>query len=136
MTHEDYSREEKIKLGSERRFGQVFAGLFALIAFVVWHRAHVGWPLWLAAAVAMLAVAYLAPTWLERPNRLWLRFGLLLAKVIQPVVLGILFFVAITPIGMIMRLRHSDLLRLKFDRDAKSYWIVRDNPPNPMSKQF
>lgn len=136
MTHEDFSRKEKIKLGSERRFGQVFAGLFALIALVVWYRAHAVWPFWLAAAAVTLAIVHLAPSWLERPNRLWLGFGLLLAKVIQPIVLGILFFVAITPIGMIMRLRRSDLLRLKFDRDAKSYWIVRDKPPHPMNKQF
>lgn len=136
MTHEDYTREETVKLGSERRFGQVFAVVFALIGAVTWWRHHAYWPAWLSAAAVILAVAYLVPSLLYWPNRIWLQFGLLLNKIIQPVVMALLFFIAVTPIALIMRLRGADLLRLKISKSAKTYWIERNRPPNSMSKQF
>jgi hypothetical protein len=67
-------------------------------------------------------------------NRLWLKFGLLLYKIVNPIVLGLLFFATIAPIGLIMRLTGKDFLRLKLDREAKSYWIERAPPgPSPQS---
>jgi hypothetical protein len=72
-------------------------------------------------------------------NRLWLKFGLLLYKVMNPLVLGLLFFVTITPIGLVMRAFGKDFLRMKMDRSAKSYWIDRappGPPPQSMKNQF
>jgi hypothetical protein len=72
-------------------------------------------------------------------NRLWLRFGLLLHKIVSPLVLGIMFFLVITPIGLLMRAVGKDLLRLKFDKRSSSYWIERlppGPPPESLKDQF
>ena len=137
--HEDYSREEQVKAGSDRSFGLVFAGFFALMSALSWWRGHTSWHWALPLAVLFLIVAYTYPRALGPLNRLWLKLGLLLYKVVNPIVLGLLFFITITPIGMIMRATGKDFLRLKLDRGAKSYWIERTPPgppPQTMKNQF
>lgn len=137
MMHEDLHREEKLRLGGEREFGKVFAIFFALLAGFSWYRANLTTAIGFGAASAIvLVLAYSAPASLKWPNRVWIGLGLLLSKITQPIILGLLFFVVITPIGLIMRLRRSDLLRLKFDPSATTYWIARERQPNSMSKQF
>jgi hypothetical protein len=124
--HEDFSREEHVKAGSDRGFGQVFAGFFALVSALSWWRGHTGWHYLLPIAVAFLVVAYTYPSLLAPLNRLWLKFGLL-------------FFITITPIGLVMRAFGKDFLRLRLDRGAKSYWIEREPPgppPQSMKNQF
>lgn len=137
--HEDFSREEHVKAGSDRGFGQVFAGFFALMSALSWWRGHHAWEWALPLAAVFLIVAYVYPKALGPLNRLWLKFGLLLYKVVNPIVLGLLFFATIAPIGFVMRLCGKDFLRLKLDRDAKSYWIDRappGPPPQSMRNQF
>jgi hypothetical protein len=137
--HEDFSREELVKAGSDRGFGLVFAGFFALVSAISWWRDHTGWHWTLPVAVAFLAVAYTFPRLLSPLNKLWLKFGLLLYKVMNPLILGLLFFITITPIGLIMRVFGKDFLRLRMDRAAKSYWIERrppGPPPQSMKNQF
>jgi hypothetical protein len=77
---------------------------------------------------------------LLRPfNRLWFRFGLLLSRVVNPLVMGLLFYFTVTPIGLIMRALGKDPLRLRFDRGARTYWIDRQPPgpePETMRQQF
>src|SRR4051812_25859696 len=111
--------------GSERSFGLVFAAFFTVLAA---HRAWTGQDyLWLAvAAIVMIVLALTVPAVLAPFNRLWYRFGMLLSRIFQPVVLGLLFFVTVTPIALIMRLTGKDPLRLRFAKDLDSYWIVRD----------
>ena len=137
--HEDFSREEHVKAGTDRGFGQVFAGFFAILAgFSYWHGTTT-WHYTLPIAAAFLIVAYVYPKALGPLNRLWLKFGLLLYKVMNPLVLGLLFFVTIMPIGLLMRAFGKDFLRLKIDRNAKSYWIERTPPgppPQSMKNQF
>jgi hypothetical protein len=90
-------------------------------------------------AAAFLLVAFVYPRILGPLNRLWLKFGLLLYKVMNPLVLGLLFFVTIMPIGLFMRAMGKDFLRLRRDPDAKSYWIDRTPPgppPQSMKNQF
>ena len=139
MAHEDFARDEIVEGSSNRAFGVVFAAVFALIA---------GWPLlsgqdprWWAAAIALafLLVAFVAPGWLAAPNRAWMRLGLLLGRIVSPVVLAILFFAVFTPFGLFMRLFRRDPLRTAFDRAAPTYWIERVPPgPDPagMKDQF
>jgi len=137
--HEDFSREEHVKAGSDRGFGLVFAGFFALVSALSWWRGHTGWHYTLPLAAVFLAVAYVAPGVLAPLNKLWLKLGLLLYKVMNPLVLGLLFFITITPIGFFMRLFGKDFLRLKLDRQATSYWIDRQPPgppPQSMKNQF
>jgi len=84
-------------------------------------------------------VALVKPALLSGLNRLWMKLGLLLGKVVSPIALGILFYAVITPIGLIIRLTGKDPLRLKFDPDAESYWIPREPPgppPGSMNNQF
>jgi hypothetical protein len=137
--HEDFSREEHVKVGTDRGFGLVFAGFFAILAALSLWRGSMTWHWTLPVAVAFLAVALTFPRLLNPLNRLWLKFGLLLYKVMNPLVLGLLFFVTIMPIGLVMRAFGKDFLRLRLDRSAKSYWIDRTPPgppPQSMRNQF
>ncbi len=79
------------------------------------------------------------PSLLAPLNRVWTKFGLLLHKVVSPIVLGVMFYLVITPTGLLMRLFGKDPLRLKFDGTAKSYWIPREPPgpkPDSIKDQF
>jgi hypothetical protein len=90
-------------------------------------------------SLAFAGVALVRPALLTPMNRLWTKFGLLLSKIMNPLVLGILFYATVVPIGLLMRATGKDPLRLKFDRAAPSYWIVREPPGPPaesMKNQF
>ena len=137
--HEDFSREEHVKAGSDRGFGLVFAGFFTLMSGLSWWRGHTSWHWALPVAAVFLILAYTYPRVLNPLNRLWLKIGLVLYKVVNPIVLGLLFFATIAPIGLVMRMFGKDFLRLKLDRHAKSYWIDRappGPPPQSMKNQF
>ena len=136
MSHEDFHRGEVVKADTERRFGQVFAVMFAIIGGLMVWRQNAHWLFAFVASAVFLALALWAPNVLYWPNRLWLALGLLLNKIMQPIVLAVVFYLVVTPIGLMMRLTGKDPLRLKLDKDAKSYWLERDHPPGSMSKQF
>ena len=126
-----------VKIGSDRGFGMVFAAVFVLVA--LWPLTAAGGELriWsLVAGVVFLLVSFTAPNSLAPLNKCWFRFGLLLGKVMTPVVLALLFFLTITPTGLLMRLMGKDLLRKKIDKSAPTYWIARDTPPTSMKNQF
>lgn len=139
QTHEDLSRAQTVKASSDRFFGMTFFAVFLIIA--LWPLLAQGAvrPVALGIALAFLAVSLAAPAWLAPLNRLWLKFGELLHRITSPIILGVMFFGVITPVGWLMRLAGKDLLRMKFDRDAPSYWIRRE-PPGPdktsLKRQF
>ena len=87
------------------------------------------WYLVVPAACLVIA-GVIAPHVLAPLNRAWMKLGLLLHRIVAPVLMGIVFFGVVLPIALLMRLRGKDMLRLRFDRDAANYWIVRD-PPGP-----
>ena len=122
----NFDEHDAVTVGSERSFGLVFAAVFAILA--AWPLIHGAGPRWWALGVALgFAVAgFLAPAVLRPLNRLWFRFGLLLGRIVGPVVMGLIFFVAVTPTALIFKLLGKDPLRLKADASAKSYWIDRD----------
>lgn len=137
--HEDYARDDGVKVGSEKGFGIVFAVVFAIIAlFPLFGGGPVR--VWaLAIAAAFLVCGFFIPAALRPLNRVWFKFGLLLHKIVSPLIMGLLFYVTVTPIALIMRLAGKDPLRLKMDRTATSYWIERDPPgpaPESMKQQF
>jgi hypothetical protein len=133
MTHENFSRDEKVVPGSDRAFGVVMAAAFAVLTILNgWHNGRV-WPWTGGFAALFLAAALRYPTTLNPLNRAWLKIGLLLQKVTNPIVMGLLFYGTILPTGFIMRAMGKDLLRLKRQPDADSYWIVRQ-PPAPAAE--
>ncbi|MBR9972771.1 SxtJ family membrane protein [Magnetospirillum sulfuroxidans] len=127
------------QMGSERSFGFIFTAVFAIIGL---------WPLksggdirlWaLAVAVLFLIVALARPALLKPLNLIWFKFGLLLHSIMTPLIMGLLFFLTVTPVGLLMRATGKDPMRLKRDASAASYWIPRDPPgpkPDSMKTQF
>jgi hypothetical protein len=137
-THESFDRDEAAQPGSDRTFGLVMAGALALLSLVNgWHLGRV-WPWTSAAAVLFVIAALLWPSSLRPLNRLWMKLGLLLHRIVNPIVMGLLFYGTIWPTGLVMRMRGRDLLRLKRDPSAASYWIARAPGPAPetMKDQF
>jgi hypothetical protein len=144
--HEDFSRKEEVKGSSDRAFGLTVGGILLAIAAVrsglhLWAGAPPGWfEAALAGIGLLLAVfGFAAPARLAPLNRAWTGLGLILFKVVNPVVLGGIYLTSVVPIGLLMRLMRRDLLHLKFDRQAASYWVVREPPgpaPETMIHQF
>ncbi len=138
-TNESAVSHRRVVQGSERSFGLVFAVVFALIAlFPLWWGGPVRiWALVVAGAFA--AAALLMPVVLRPLSLLWFRIGLLLHRVVNPLLMAVLYFGVFTPMGLVLRARGKDLLRLRRDRASASYWIAREPPgpkPGSMSKQF
>jgi MFS superfamily sulfate permease-like transporter len=133
--HEFQPREEDVKVSSDRSFGLVFAGFFALLGTLSLYYGGTHWYYWFPLAALFGVLAYSAPGLLAPLNRLWAKFGHLLHMVISPVLLGVLFYLCISPIGFLMRLTGKDPLRRKFEPAATSYWIVR-SPPGPAPETF
>jgi hypothetical protein len=138
-THEDFSRTHAVKASSNRGFGWVFTALFLIIG--VWPMLSDGplrrWSLIVSGIFLLITLA--APALLRLPNRLWLRFGLLLNRIISPVVLAFLFYIVVTPMGALMRLFGKHTVQLRRNDSDGSYWIKRDPPgpkPDSMSNQF
>jgi hypothetical protein len=124
---------------SDRSFGFVFAGVFAIIGCLP--LLHLATPRWWALGIA-LAFGLAAVVWpqiLHPLNRLWLALGRLLHRVVSPLLMGAIFFIVVTPIAWIMRLRGKDVLSLARRTDLSSYWIARDSQPpasETMKRQF
>ena len=128
--HEDLARDDEVIGASDRGFGLTLAGVFGVVGAIrlALGYEHTAW--WLGAAAIALFLALFRPATLAPLNRLWLRLGLLLYKVISPIAMGVVFFTTVVPIGLVMRAAGKDPLRLRRDPDAASYWIARD-PPGP-----
>jgi hypothetical protein len=144
--HEDFSRQEQISGSSDRGFGLTVGGILVGIAAVraglhLWDDAAPGWLEGVLAGIGLLLVVagLAAPARLAPLNRAWTGLGLLLFKVVNPVVLGVIYLTTIVPIGLLLRLTGRNPLHLKFDRQATSYWAVREPPgpaPETMTQQF
>ena len=124
-----------IKLGSNKEFGIIFFSIFFIISlYPLINNGDIRlWSLLIAVVFLILGLAnsrILTPL-----NRLWLKFGLFLGKIVSPLIMGIIFFFVVTPIGFIMRILKKDLLNLKFN-NSKSYWISKNDPKSKMKNQF
>ena len=126
---------DKIKLPSNRNFGLVFGIIFFIISL---------WPIlnqnelryWaFFISLIFLILAILNSRILTPLNKIWFYFGIALGKLVSPIVMGFIFFLVVTPIGIIMRLLGKDILNLK-KNNQNSYWIKKDNKNNSMKNQF
>jgi len=124
------------KVGSNRNFGLVFFIFFLIISI---------WPLidggtlriWsVVISLAFLFLGLLNSKILSPLNLLWMKFGELLGKVIAPMVLSLIYFLVITPIGLLMRLIGKDFMKKNFSKKNNSYWIKRNKNVGSMKKQF
>ena len=127
--------QEKIKLPSNRNFGLVFFTVFLLIAL---------WPIlnnndlriWsLIVSLVFLVFGSLNSKLLTPLNKLWFKFGILLGNIIAPIIMGIIFFLVVTPTGLIMKILKKDLLKLK-NNNSDTYWLEKDNSNNSLRNQF
>ena len=126
---------QSIQIGSNRSFGIVFFIFFLIIAL---------WPLlnnheirlWsLIISLIFLILGILNSKLLSPLNKLWMRFGLLLGRIVSPIIMGIIYFFVVTPTGLIMKIFRKDLLSLKRN-DEKSYWIEKNDEKSNMKNQF
>jgi hypothetical protein len=121
---------------SNRSFGWLCGVVFLIIGlYPAWRGGGIRW--WaVGIGIAAALLALIAPGILQKPKRAWLFLGFLLAQVVNPIVLSVLFFCIITPIGLIGRLLKRDPLRLKFEPERTSYWIERTEAVSDMTDQF
>lgn len=130
MIHEKPRAPDMAPTSSDRSFGFVFAIFFLIIALLPLLQNHEirNWALVLSAIFGLTAL--LMPAILAPLNSLWTKFGFLLHLIVSPLALGVLFYGVVVPTGLILRLWGKNLLNLRFDPNAESYWIKRD-PPGP-----
>ena len=135
--YETLDREAVVAGPSERSFGLVFAAVFGIVAlFPLWRGEPVRtWSMVVSAAFLVSAVAW--PRMLAPANRVWFRLGLILHRVVNPLVMGVLFYVVLTPFAVVMRRFRPGLTRrLHADPAAASYWIPREESDLRMDQQF
>jgi hypothetical protein len=116
----------------ERQFGFLFTAVFVLAAFWPLWPLHAPNLYWLAGAGAWLAVAIVSPKLLAPLYKVWMAFGHVLGWINARIILGIVFFVVVMPIGLVMRLFGKDFLRMRPNRTG-SYWVKRDTEITPQS---
>ncbi len=126
---------DDIKISSNRSFGIVFFVVFLLIAlYPLINNGEIR--IWsLLVSIIFLILGLLNSKILTPFNKFWFKFGILLGKIISPLVMGIIFFLVVTPIGLIMRFLGKDVLNLKYNKN-KSYWIEKNGPKSKMKNQF
>tara|TARA_B100000424_G_scaffold238290_1_gene204289 strand:+ start:188 stop:571 length:384 start_codon:yes stop_codon:yes gene_type:complete len=126
---------DDIKISSNRSFGIVFFIVFLLIALypLTYDEEIRVWSV--IISLIFLVLGLLNSKILTPLNKLWFKFGILLGKVVSPLIMGIIFFFVVTPIGLIMRLLGKDVLNLKYNKN-KSYWIEKSGPKSKMKNQF
>ncbi|WP_435089476.1 SxtJ family membrane protein [Candidatus Pelagibacter bacterium nBUS_30] len=126
---------DEVKIGSNKNFGVVFfivfliVGLFPLIndqEMKVWS---------LLVSLIFLILGLINSTILTPLNKIWFKFGILLGKIVSPIIMGMIFFLVVTPIGILMKILKKDLLNLKYNND-QSYWIEKNEPKSKMKNQF
>jgi hypothetical protein len=129
---EDFSREHTVQGSSDRSFGLLMAAFFGIVAVAPLRHGPLSSIRWSALGMAaiFLGLALLWPAPLRPLNRLWLGLGLLLSRIVSPVALMILFYIVVTPFGLLMRAAGKDSLHLRRNLAAASYWIPRE-PPGP-----
>ena len=126
---------DDIKISSNRSFGIVFFIVFLLIAFYpLTNQENIR--IWsIIVSFIFLFLGLLNSKLLSPLNKLWFKFGIFLGKIISPIIMGIIFFLVVTPTGLLMRIFKKDLINLKFNNES-SYWIKKDGTKSKMKNQF
>lgn len=127
---------DEIRAGSNRSFGIVFFIVFLLIAsYPLLDQGNLR--VWSLIISFLFLILGLVNSKILTPlNKLWFKFGLFLGKIISPIIMGIIFFVVVTPTGVVMRLLGKDILKLRLNKENSSYWIKKEGPKSKMKNQF
>jgi len=131
-TNSDFPTEES----SPKSFGVVFSIVFLMVALYPLTNSEYIRHWAIIVSAIFLLLAFIAPQLLTIPNKLWFKFGILLGSIIAPVMMALVYCIAVLPTGLIMRFLGKDLLKQKQDKNAKSYWIERIEPMGSMKNQF
>ena len=128
--------DSKIKISSNRNFGLVFFLVFLIVA--LWPLKHEGdVRLWsLSLSIIFFILGILNSKLLTPLNKVWFKFGIFLGSIVSPIVMGIVYFLVVTPVGIFMRFLGKDLLKNNKIKNASTYWIERDKQQSTMKKQF
>ena len=126
---------DNIKIGSNKSFGIVFFIVFLIISlYPLTYDENIRY--WsLTISLIFLILGFLNSKILNPLNKLWFKLGIFLGKIVSPLIMGIIFFLVVTPIGFLMRILKKDLLNLKYN-NKKSYWIEKTEPKSKMRNQF
>ena len=125
-----------IRIGSNRNFGLVFFFVFLIVSLLPLLKEE-PFRIWsIVISIIFLILGLMNSKLLTPLNKLWFKFGLFLGSIVSPIVMGIVFFLVITPIGFVMKIMGKDLLNKKKDNDKKSYWINRSKTKSTMKQQF
>ena len=126
---------DKVKIGSNRSFGIVFFIFFLIIGtYPIFFQGELR--IWLLiVSIIFLLLGIINSRFLTPLNLLWFKFGMLLGRLVSPIVMGLVFFLVVTPTGIIMRILNKNLLRLK-KKNVKTYWIERSSIKSDMKNQF
>ncbi|MDC0975055.1 SxtJ family membrane protein [Candidatus Pelagibacter sp.] len=126
---------DDIKISSNRSFGIVFFIVFILIAFYpLINQGEIR--IWsVLISLLFLILGIINSKILTPLNKVWFKFGIFLGKIISPIVMGLIFFLVVTPIAFLMRMLKKDLLNLKFSKN-NSYWVEKTDPKSTMKNQF
>jgi hypothetical protein len=126
---------DDIKIGSNRNFGIVFFIVFLLISLYPLLNQE-SLRIWsLIFSLIFLILGIINSKILTPLNKAWFKFGILLGKIISPLVMGLIFFFVVTPIGILMKILRKDLLNLRFNQN-KTYWVEKTEPKSKMKNQF
>ena len=126
---------DEIQIGSNKSFGIVFSIVFLLISiYPLINNESIKYSFFIISLIFLL-LGLLNSRILTPLNKIWFKFGIFLGKIISPIVMGFIFFLVVTPIGLLMRMFKKDLLNLKFNKN-KSYWIEKTEPKSKMKNQF
>jgi hypothetical protein len=126
-------------LPSNRQFGLVFVGFFAIVAALGWWRGWAVTPWVLGASVLTAVVTFTVPQVLTPLNRAWMKLAELLHRIVSPIILGVMFYGVFTPVGFGMRLFGRDVMQRRWQPERASYWVPREPPgppPGSLDNQF
>ena len=125
------------KISSNRSFGLLFFVVFFIIAFWSFREDINQIKIWsLSLSIVFLILGFMNSRLLTPLNKSWHYLGIILGIIVSPIVMAVIYFLVVSPIGLIMRLLGKDLLKLKTDKNIKSYWINKDKLKSTMKNQF
>ena len=124
-----------IKISSNRSFGIVFFVVFFIIAVYPIFKGGDLRTWSIVISLIFLVLGILNSKLLLPLNKIWFKFGLFLGKLVSPIVMGIIFFLVVTPIGLIMKLLRKDLINLKLNKE-NTYWVKKEDQKSKMKNQF